>query len=99
MTGNVTGKVRTLLQLEGMMVLVVSVWAYARFGASWTICNLLTCPGSFVVGIHTWPKGGRSGVQQRAFLYRPTGLSWGGGMPERAHRASGGTDLVDSYRA
>ena len=44
MPGATTGAVRTLLRLEGLVVLAASVAAYARFGAGWGLfaaCFLL----------------------------------------------------------
>jgi hypothetical protein len=36
MYGYTLGGVRLILRIEGLVVLVAGVWAYAHFGASWT---------------------------------------------------------------
>lgn len=41
MTNSVSGGVRTLLQLEGLCILAVSLLAYAKFGSGWGTFALL----------------------------------------------------------
>jgi hypothetical protein len=36
MSGHTSGAVRLVLRIEGFVVLVAGVWAYARLGVSWT---------------------------------------------------------------
>ena len=59
MVGAVSGGVRTVLRIEGLCVLVVSILAYARFGAGWGTFGLFFfVPDLSFVGYLAGPKVG-----------------------------------------
>lgn len=59
MYGHTAGGVRLILRIEGLVVLFSGVWAYARFGASWTtFAVLFLVPDLSWLGYLVGPKVG-----------------------------------------
>jgi hypothetical protein len=58
MSGHTSGAVRLVLRIEGLVVLVTGVCAYARLGASWTTFALFyLAPDLSWLGYRTRPRG------------------------------------------
>lgn len=69
MPGAVTGSVKTILRLEGLCVLLVSLYAYAYYGAGWGLfaaCLLL--PDLSLLGYLAGPRAG-AGIYNAAHSY------------------------------
>ena len=59
MAGSVTGNVRLLLRLEGLCLLAVSLFAYAKFGDSWGVFALFfLAPDLSFLGYLAGPRAG-----------------------------------------
>ncbi len=59
MTGEVTGGVRAILRLEGLMVLAAAALAYSRFGSGWTVFAIyFLAPDLSFAGYLMGPRAG-----------------------------------------
>ena len=82
MSGTVTGKVRIVLRLEGLCILLISLLAYAKFGAGWGVWAIFfLTPDLSLLGYVAGPRAGSALYNSAhsyvgAALLLASGLCW-----------------------